>query len=1167
MVVIQGPASSRNKGSAPSPLTPTPKHEGSDKLFGGTLRVMSRRPSLYRRSSSSQSISLHIPVKQRTTEHAEIDVVDKSSTGVSVSVSTSSTISMNSISVRTNNTFSTTSVSSSITSITGSSVSIGFSSNVAADQTQPETCTIANLPCLSSSKPPEPDISTGTSISTALVDHGSLEESTHGACSVTGSIPSLHLPASTLPVEISHEDTYLREIIADLDEANRTVQTKVTEAIMMLNRPTSFQRTKSSRDLYLRMFFLCSPHFNTFITRLENLFIRIADADDFSLIITHSMKRLLLLHRNPRLPDVLIYLSKTFLVAYRTSQRIARLEAALHASMVAAAITKHNRSSECHQRVLEILVEVHHTRHHRFYTIGSKLEELKLAIGYAREAAELSSKLDNVRGYFCLSNVLRSQYILEGKKDVGRLDESLEWIKKAIEKLPEDDPERPFSSFLHGRLLLSRYLHHHPVVKKESLLCALLQPNLEALEVIKELDAAIRLIKSAQEGLEQISPKHPKLAMVYCCAGEALEARYWAVLLCADLAEAHTYYEKAVDHSESPLEAIVNARAAAKLHLKEIDDANQQIRTQDYAWAQARLSYAVKLLLKNILQSIPIDDQQFALSQVCGLPAEAVAVTLSAAQNNNLEGVLEILEKSRGVIIGSSIALRSLERKRPEEFKKLQTAFKEVAAPRSEDLSQGAPPIKSVEARYIELEKVLATIRQLDGFDDFLSPPKKDDMEKLVEHGGAIVVFNAAETRSDAIVMISKKLKHIPLPGFKLSDIEVKIAQMQRTLHDWDMSNRSDRNIELRSILEWLWISAVKPVCSYLKTVNKCHRRNTPAATHDQGSRLVERIWWIGVGLLSKLPFHAAGIHGVPRKKKETLIHNFRSSYIPTIKALSHAVKAWSASKDNGDMEVNLSMIHMEKTPGYAPLRGIHDEVRDIADIAAIDYDVHVQVLNTPSRMQVLEHLNDLKQGTKATRQHIIHFSCHGVCDFRNPLDSHVVLADTDGETFSPVRSELSKKDKETTELPTNNNSEFARGQPAHLVQRKPTTPPATNLLSVRDICDLDLNNAYLAYLGACHTANNAVRELADESLHLASAFQMAGCRNVVGNMWLAANTECIQLSQEFYKRLLETSSSSWSDLDGNVSEAYHHAVLSVWENGDNGADPIGWASFVHYGV
>ncbi|KAF9561894.1 hypothetical protein CPC08DRAFT_411371 [Agrocybe pediades] len=1174
MGLIKAPLLGRTRAGTPiGSLTPIQKHDGDEKSLCSSMRPMSSRSSLRHRSCSiPQSVSMCIPVKQSEVRRVEIAVLAESNTSLSVGISSTS---------------STTVSFSSVSENVSNSISVGVNSSVTTKQYL-ATRTIESLPHISSEKPEIPrkkDMVTSiTFTSTTSSDH-SLEESVHETTSIAKdtfadgvqyTLNETHIVLlASSPFDISYEDSIFREIAA-LEEATRLagVGARFAEA-RALSQSTCFRHRKSPTDLYRATFWslkvvtssptpLLSPHFNNLVIHLTNFFSEIPQTDDFVQIITFCLKRLLPRNRNPRLYEVLLHLSESFLVAYRTSPRKARLDAALRCAKVATAIAQKTRSLESHQRALEILVEVHHTRHHRFDM--DRFEELMLAIDYAQKAAEMSSKLDNVRGYFCLSDVLRSQYFLEGKKDINHLDKSLEWIKKAIEKLPEDDPERPFSSFLHGRLLLSRYLHRHPVVKKESLVCALLQPNLEALEEIKELDAAILLIKTAQKGLEQISPKHPKLAMVYSCAGEALEARYWAVLLCADLAEAHTYYEKAVDHSRSPLEAIVNARIAAKLHLKEIDDANQQMRTQDYAWAQGCLSYAVKLLLKNSLLSIPIDDQQFALSQVCGLPAEAVAVTLSATQNNNLEGVLEILEKSRGVIIGSSIALRSLERKRPEEFKKLQTAFKEVAAPRSEDLSQCAPPTKSVEARYSELEKVLATIRQLDGFDDFLSPPKKEDMEKLVEHGGAIVVFNAAETRSDAIVMISKKLKHIPLPGFKLWDIELNVARMQRTIHDWDMSNRSDKNIVLRSILKWLWISAVKPVCSYLETVNERHRRKKPTEVHDQGTKLVERIWWIGVGSLSKLPFHAAGIHGVLGKEKETVIHNFRSSYIPTIKALSHAVKAWSASKDNGDMEVNLSVIHMEETQGYAHLRGIQDEVRAIAD-NAIDYGVHVQVLNTPSRAQVLEHLNDLKQGTKATRQHIIHFSCHGICDFRNPLDSHVVLADTEGKISSPVRSELSKKYKETTALPTNNTSEFARGQPAPLVQRKPTTPPATNLLSVRDICDLDLNNAYLAYLGACHTANNAVRELADESLHLASAFQMAGCRNVVGNMWLAGNTECIQLSQEFYKRLLETSSSSWRDLDGNVSEAYHHAVLSVWKNGDNGADPIGWASFVHYGV
>ncbi|KAF9537852.1 hypothetical protein CPC08DRAFT_771219 [Agrocybe pediades] len=656
------------------------------------------------------------------------------------------------------------------------------------------------------------------------------------------------------------------------------------------------------------------------------------------------------------------------------------------------------------------------------------------AADYAPEGAETSST-DNIR----LSDADPLQYFLDENKDLYHLDQSLGSINKAIETLPDDttDTEQPFPSFLRGLLLLSKHQYHHPTRKKKNMTCGL-QPDPQALEKLEDLDNAAILIKRAQKCLERISPMYPNLAVVYYYIGEALEARYSATLSCTELMEAHEYYEKAVTSSKSP---------------------RKKDRTQNHTLVHRCLYHTIAvLLLQNKLQSIPVGYERYALWQICGLPAEAAAVTLSLSKNDDLQEALRLLELTRGVIIGSSITLKSLARKHPDEFQKFQQAFQEVPA-QSDDLLQYGLRSEN-DTQYLALPDVLASIRQLPEFHDFLSPRKQmPDVEQLVEHGGAIVVFNATRTSSDAIIILSKDLKHIPLPSFELEDIEANIVRLRDTVENWNVLTRAAKNSDLRCILKWLWEAAVEPVCSYFHTVNELHKRERPTEAQEKGKRLVERIWWIGVGSLSKLPFHAAGIHSESLgQDEENVIQNFRSAYIPTIKTLESTLKTSAAIMGSRDTGVDLTIIHMQETPGYTSLRGIQDEVDAIAKNAS-QFGIAVQLLNSPTKAQVLIHLNNLKvlnQGIRAGRQQIIHFSCHGACDARNPLNSHFVLAHA--ETCPPVPAGLDIEEESKT---------------------------ATNLLSMRDICDLDLNNACLAYLGACRTANNAVIELADESLHL----------------------------------------------------------------------------------
>jgi CHAT domain-containing protein len=71
--------------------------------------------------------------------------------------------------------------------------------------------------------------------------------------------------------------------------------------------------------------------------------------------------------------------------------------------------------------------------------------------------------------------------------------------------------------------------------------------------------------------------------------------------------------------------------------------------------------------------------------------------------------------------------------------------------------------------------------------------------------------------------------------------------------------------------------------------------------------------------------------------------------------------------------------------------------------------------------------------------------------------------------------------------------------------------------LAVRDISRLRLQNAELAFLSACSTARGSA-ELADEAIHIASAFQL-GYRHVVATLWPVLDSTAARLTQGFYER------------------------------------------------
>ncbi|MEU0823038.1 CHAT domain-containing protein [Streptomyces mirabilis] len=127
-----------------------------------------------------------------------------------------------------------------------------------------------------------------------------------------------------------------------------------------------------------------------------------------------------------------------------------------------------------------------------------------------------------------------------------------------------------------------------------------------------------------------------------------------------------------------------------------------------------------------------------------------------------------------------------------------------------------------------------------------------------------------------------------------------------------------------------------------------------------------------------------------------------------------------------------------------------------------------------------------------------------------------------------------------------------------------PADPGANRLLlhdhrdrpfTIGEIAGLRLDNAELAYLSACETAR-AADGLADEAVHLGSAFQLAGYQHVVATLWAIRDDIGAELADNFYAHLLDEQS--------GPAAALHHACRNVRQKFGN--FPALWASHLHIG-
>lgn len=258
------------------------------------------------------------------------------------------------------------------------------------------------------------------------------------------------------------------------------------------------------------------------------------------------------------------------------------------------------------------------------------------------------------------------------------------------------------------------------------------------------------------------------------------------------------------------------------------------------------------------------------------------------------------------------------------------------------------------------------------------------------------------------------------------------------------------------------------------------------------------RIWWIGVGPLAMAPFHAAGDHSAGSTRNT--LDRAVSSYIPTIKALSYT-REKPLTLLRGDSR--LLLVTMPTTPGNNALANAAQEAEDIGSVLGD----RAARLNRPSTAQVLENLPSYDA---------IHFACHGVSDLNNPSGSHLLLLKADG---------------------------------------------TLDYLTVRAVASTSLKHAQLAYLSACCTATNVSRGLADESIYIASAFQLAGFSHVLAMLWESSDNACRRVAADFYSLLFD---SCGDRVRVRVARAFGHAVRMLREQ--NRAQPLKWASFIHTG-
>ncbi|MET9269610.1 CHAT domain-containing protein [Kribbella sp. NPDC003557] len=411
-----------------------------------------------------------------------------------------------------------------------------------------------------------------------------------------------------------------------------------------------------------------------------------------------------------------------------------------------------------------------------------------------------------------------------------------------------------------------------------------------------------------------------------------------------------------------------------------------------------------------------------------------------------------------------------------------------------------------------EWDELLAEIRGLDGFSDFLRPPGMDQLRQAAA-GGPVVVVNISRQRSDALIVEADGVRPaIPLPAAAYDVTADQAGRYLQVIHDLEAARRTAAEQQhpfehgdlsagavhayqaaaaalhaerirtervVLEVLEWLWTAIAEPVLTALGL--------TETPTGDTWPRL----WWCPTGLLTAMPLHAAGRYS-DGPTGRTVLDRVVPSYTPTVRALSEATSAPPSAAGRG-----ILVVAAPDVPGQLPLPNVEREVELLTRLFPDSSTVLYGEAATTSA--VLAELG---------RSPWVHFSCHGDQDVMDPSNGGLLLHD--------------------------------------------------GMLTVHRITAGSYQGD-LAFLSACKTATGGLH-LPDEVITLAAAIHYAGYRQVIATLWSVYDPTAADVVEAVYTEL---TSDGQPNAHG-AAQALYRVVRRLRDQYPT--NPSVWMPFIHLG-
>lgn len=420
--------------------------------------------------------------------------------------------------------------------------------------------------------------------------------------------------------------------------------------------------------------------------------------------------------------------------------------------------------------------------------------------------------------------------------------------------------------------------------------------------------------------------------------------------------------------STSSLERVYTAMLHARLQYEVNLDAFEAISS---------LTLAVGLMSEAIMMGSNRADQLRAAKRMAWLPGHIIAFGLAAG--NTPGDIVQLFERGRSFIWNRLVDQKTEISDLWEAHQDLANTFEALREQLTRTRAQSQVIESTARSRLfqhdvaVEYNSILKLIRQQEGFENFLLLPARVSRLQDYASFGPIVVLNVTSYRSDAIIIKSEGVIHVPLPLFTMRDYLWKGIELQNALNDEDVEAGSTL---FHSVLTWLWEVAAHPVLEELEFVGSC-----------QPGESLPRVWWVANERIASLPIHAAGDHKRALKTGAScsVIDRAVSSYIPTLRflALSRERAAFLHSEQHNEAPGTALLVQMPTTPNDKDLVNVSIEVEAVESI--LSSGLQITNMDRPKRSSLLPSLSSCTMA---------HFACHGVAHPEDPSLSQIKLQD-----------------------------------------------------------------------------------------------------------------------------------------------------------------------------